>query len=153
MNINEFKEIIEFAIGNENEASEFYEDVSNKVKNTQLKDMFMRFANDEKNHSKLLQNYLSKSPESFHFKKSVDYKFSESVDKPKLSLQMHPADAFALAMKNEEEAVQLYTELAGFSEDPMIQKTFHELAEMERGHKLKMEKAFKDITFSPDWGM
>jgi len=113
----------------------------------------MRFAEEERGHRRLLEGFFSKDPASFHFSESTDYKFSESVDKPKLSIDMHPADAIAFAMKNEEEAMQFYTTLADLSKDPMIQKTFHELAEMERGHKHKMETAFNNITFPADWGM
>jgi rubrerythrin len=153
MDIDEFKKTIKFAIAGEVEAQIFYKEVSKAVESPQLKDMFMEFSEDEKQHAQILKGYLSKDPESFQFDGSNDYKYSETVDKPKLSLSMHPADAFAFAMKNEEEAVELYTKLSEIATDPMIKKTFQELANMERGHKTKMENSFKNVTFSADWGM
>ena len=148
-----FEEIIKFAIGNEIEAQEFYSKAAEKVKTPQLKDMFNGFAEDEKSHEKLLNGYLKKGPKKMHFKQSFDANFATSVDKPKLSVSMHPADALALAMKNEEEAMDFYTYVADLTDDKQEKKVFMELAEMERGHKLKMEKAFKNVTFSADWGM
>ncbi len=153
MKKTEFEKIINFAIGNEIEAQEFYSQAAEKVKSPQLKDMFNGFAEDEKNHEKLLKGYLKKGPDKMHFKESFDANFAASVDKPKLSVSMHPADALALAMKSEEEAMDFYTYVADLSNDSGEQKVFKELAEMERGHKLKMEKAFKNVTFSADWGM
>jgi rubrerythrin len=48
-----------------------------------------------------------------YFSESRDYKVAETVDEPELSMDMKPADAFALAMKKEEEAMKQYTEMAG----------------------------------------
>ena len=151
MNLNQYKEIIEFAIAGEIEAQEFYKDAANKVSVPYLKDMFEKFAKEEKGHEKILKGILVKDTINQYFKESTDYKVAETVEKPKLSTDMKPADAIALAMKNEEEAMKQYTDLAEACLDPSQKKVFLDLAAMERGHKLIMEKAFVDIGYAELW--
>jgi len=64
---------------------------------------------------------------------------------------MKPADAIALAMKKEEEAMNLYLSLAESCKDEAQKQIFKDLAAMERGHKFKMEKAFVDIGYPEVW--
>ena len=151
MNLNQYKEIIEFAIAGEIEAQEFYKAAANKINDPYLKKMFEKFAKEEKGHEKILKGILVKDTINQYFKESTDYKVSETLEKPKLSTDMKPADAIALAMKNEEEAMKQYTDLAEACLDPSQKKVFLDLAAMERGHKLIMEKAFVDIGYAELW--
>ena len=151
MNLNQYKEIIQFAIAGEIEAQEFYKAAANKINDPYLKKMFEQFAKEEKGHEKILKSILSKDTINQYFKESTDYKVAETVEKPKLSTDMKPADAIALAMKNEEEAMKQYTDLAEACLDPSQKKVFLDLAAMERGHKLIMEKAFVDIGYAELW--
>ncbi len=64
---------------------------------------------------------------------------------------MKPADAIALAMKNEEEAMKQYSVLADACSDHDLKNVFLDLAAMEREHKFKMEKAFVDIGYPEVW--
>ena len=151
MNLNQYKEIIEFAIAGEIEAQEFYKVAANKINDPYFKEMFEQFAKDEKGHEKILKGILSKDTINEYFNESTDYKVAETVDTPKLSTDMKPADAIALAMKKEEEAMKQYTDLAEACLDPGQKKVFLDLAAMERGHKLKMEKAFVNIGYTEVW--
>jgi rubrerythrin len=151
MNLNQYKEIIEFAIAGEIEAQEFYKVAANKINDPYLKEMFEQFAKDEKGHEKILKGILSKDTINEYFNESTDYKVAETVNTPKLSTDMKPADAIALAMKKEEEAMKQYTDLAEACLDPGQKKVFLDLAAMERGHKLKMEKAFVNIGYTEVW--
>jgi len=151
MNLNQYKEIIEFAIAGEIEAQEFYKVAAYKINDPHLKEMFEQFAKDEKGHEKILKGILSKDIINQYFNESTDYKVAETVDTPKLSTDMKPADAIALAMKKEEEAMKQYTDLAEACKDFGQKKVFLDLAAMERGHKLKMEKAFIDIGYVEVW--
>jgi rubrerythrin len=151
MNLDQYKEIIKFAISSEIEAQEFYKAAANKINASYLKEMFEKFAKDEKVHEKILTGILSKDTINQYFGESTDYKVAETIDKPKLSTDMKPADAIALAMKNEEEAMKQYTDLAAACLDPNQKKVFLDLAAMERGHKHIMEKAFVDIGYAELW--
>jgi rubrerythrin len=151
MNLEQYKQIIEFAIVGEKEAQEFYTAAAYKVNDPYLKQMFEQFAQDEKGHEKILKGILSKDAIGLYFNEGEDYKVSETVDAPKLTTDMNPADAIALAMKKEEEAMKQYNDLAEACKDPGQKTVFLDLAAMERAHKLKMEKAFVDIGYTEVW--
>ena len=146
-----FKKIVDMAIANEIEAWGFYQAASEKIKEPHLKEMFQGFAREEKGHELLLRNLLSRGTMSLNFKETTDYKVAETVDEPRLSLDMKPADAIALAMKKEERAMKEYNWLAEQCEDAAEKKVFLDLAAMERGHKLQLEEMFVDIGYPEVW--
>jgi rubrerythrin len=151
MNKNAFYETLIYAISNEVEAEEFYLEASRKLSDPFLKELFLRLSREEKRHQRILEGFQEKTPVDFHFKEVPDYRVSEHVERPRLSTAMKPADALALAMKNEEEAMNHYTRLADSVSDTEMKRVFYELAAMEREHKFSMEKAFVDIGFPEVW--
>jgi rubrerythrin len=150
MQVEEYKKIISVAVGNEIEAYEFYAGVSEKVKNSSLKAIFKELADEEKKHKNSLEGFLS-DLRPMRFDEKKDYKISETVEKPRLSLDMKPSDAIALAMKNEEEAMNIYTDLANCSSDQEQKKVFQALAKMEQGHKARLEDMFTNMAFPEVW--
>lgn len=151
MTLEEYKKIISDAINNEEDAYLFYSDVAQKSKDKNISSIFEGFAKDELSHKVLLKGYLSGAVKSLKFDTTADYKVAESVDKPKLSIDMKPADAIALAMKNEEEAMNMYTEFASLSTDEEQKETFLNLAKMEQGHKAKLEDLYVGIAYTEVW--
>lgn len=150
MQAEKYKGIISIAVGNEIEAYEFYQGVSEKVENSSLKAIFKELANEELKHKTLLEGFLT-NLRPMHFDVNKDYKISETVEKPRLSVDMKPADAIALAMKNEEEAMKMYTELANSSSDQEQKEAFLALAKMEQGHKTRLEDTFTNMAFPEAW--
>ena len=151
MNLSEYKEIIKQAIANEVEARKFYDDAANTLKDPYLKKLFAGLAEEEKKHRDILTKIYTSNTMDRYFSESRDYKVAETVDEPQLSMEMKPADAFALAMKKEEAAMKQYTEMAGMCDDDGKRQVFLDLAAMERDHKLKMESAFIDIGYPEVW--
>jgi rubrerythrin len=151
MDMQAYKKIIEQAIKDEVVASIFYQDAANKVEDPHLKKMFAELSEDEKGHKRILEKILTSESIKQYFKDSVDFKVSETVDKPELSTKMKPADAIALAMKNEEYAMRQYRQMADACDDPEKKRIFEDLAAMERGHKHKLEKAFVGIGYPEVW--
>ncbi|HZK83081.1 MAG TPA: hypothetical protein VFC58_00080 [Desulfosporosinus sp.] len=74
-----------------------------------------------------------------HFDESADYKVSETVDKPKLSLNMKPSDALALTMKNEEDAMNMYAAFASASSDQSQKDMFTDLSVWKKVIKQKLK--------------
>jgi rubrerythrin len=64
---------------------------------------------------------------------------------------MKPADAIALAVKNVQEAMDMYTKMADCSTDAEQKKMFQSLANMEQGHKVKLEDTFTNMAFPEVW--
>ena len=149
--MQEYKKIVDMAIGEEIAASLFYQEASDTVEDPYLKKMFAELAEDERGHQRILETILNSDTIRQYFRTSVDLKVAETIDRPELSMQMKPADAVALAMKKEEEAMNQYLQMADACDDPEKKKVFEDLATMERGHKNKMEKAFVDIGYPEVW--
>jgi rubrerythrin len=151
MNLNEYKDIIKQAIANEVEARKFYDQAAKTLTDPYLKSLFNDLAEEEKKHRDILTKIISSDTIDRYFSESRDFKVAETMDEPELSMDMKPADAFALAMKKEEAAMKQYTEMANMCDDDGKRQVFLDLAAMERDHKLKMESAFIDIGFPEVW--
>ncbi len=151
MDEKEFGRIMDMAIAAEIEAYEFYKEVAETVSDKSLKVLFEEFAGEEKGHRLTLESLKTKQLQKFTFSGGADYKISESVPLPKLSLTMKPADAIALAMKKEEEAMDMYAGLAKAASDEDELHLFMNLAKMEQGHKAKMEDLYNQVAFAEVW--
>lgn len=137
----DYQSILSFAIENEVEAYDFYKSVSEKLSDANLKSIFADLAVEEQKHRTFLENLLS-GGKPLHFGPAVDYKVSETIQTPKLSIFMKPAESIALAIKKEEEAMALYTNLAKSATQPDKKETFEALANMEQHHKVKLEELY-----------
>ena len=151
MNLSEYKEIIKQAIANEVEAKKFYEEAAKTLTDPYLKKLFTSLADEEKKHRDILTRIVASNTIDRYFSETRDYKVAETMEEPELSMDMQPADAFALAMKKEEAAMKQYTEMAGMCDDAEKRQVFLDLAAMERDHKLKMESAFTDVGYPEVW--
>ena len=151
MKLSEYKEIIKQAIANEVEARKFYEDAARTLEDPYLKELFGKLADEEKKHRDILIQIHTSDTIDRYFTETRDYKVAETVNTPELSMDMKPADAFALAMKKEEEAMKQYTEMANLCDDADKRQVFLDLAAMERDHKFKMEEAFTNVGYPEVW--
>ena len=151
MNLIEYKDIIKQAIANEVEARKFYEDAANTLADPFLKTLFTTLAQEEKKHRDILTKIYTSNTIDRYFTETRDYKVAETMDEPELSMDMKPADAFALAMKKEEAAMKQYNEMAAMCDDEEKRQVFLDLAAMERDHKLKMEDAFTNVGYPEVW--
>ena len=134
-----YKKIIKFAIVNEIEAKELYEFMASKMKDSQLKKMFAKFAKDEERHKQILEKLLKQEKAALLFIKPIAFKVPEELKKPFVLSQMKPSEAFKIAIQNESEGMKLYTNLAESIEDPDKKTLFQNLAKMEADHKNKIE--------------
>jgi rubrerythrin len=151
MNQNEFKKIISQAIEREVEAFTFYSAISNKAKDKNLKSIFNTLAEEEREHRRTLEEFLAKAPEKMHFSESKDYKIVDALAMPPLTADLKPVEGLIIAIKNELEAMQMYTQLANASTDAAQKNIFLELASMERGHKSKLEDIYTNMAFPEVW--
>lgn len=151
MNADEFKKIISMAISREVESYTFYRGVSDKVKDPNLKKLFNELAGDETKHREFLQKLLSKDIKTIHIDSSKDFKVGDSLKTPALSPDMKPLDGLVVAIKKELEAMQMYTQLANASTDAEQKSLFQNLANMEKGHKSRLEDIYTNMAFPEVW--
>lgn len=142
---------LKFAIHNEVKAHQFYEAVAQRVKDASLKELFGDLAEEENRHKVILESFHGPDPSIKEFPELPDYHVAETMGDPELSIDMKPADAFALAMKKEQQAMELYNWMAGASADSRQKELLLELASMEKSHKFRMEQAFVDVGYPEVW--
>jgi rubrerythrin len=151
MNQGEYKKIISRAIELEVEAYTFYLAVSDKAKDENIKNLFNDLSREEQKHKLTLEGFLAKGPEKIHFSESKDYKIVDALPTPPLTMDLKPVEGLVIAIKNELEAMQMYTQLANASADEAQKNIFLELASMERGHKSKLEDLYTNMAFPEVW--
>jgi len=151
MDAKEFGQIMDMAIAAEIEAFEFYTEVAAAVTDANMKRVFSELAEEESGHKVSLERIKNKELQNFSFPAVTDYGISDTVETPPLSMKMKPADAIALAMKKEEEAMKMYTGLANAASDAEQKNVFNSLARMEAGHKAKMEDLYNQTAFPEVW--
>ncbi|MFA5347269.1 MAG: ferritin family protein [Methanoregula sp.] len=151
MKTDDAKKIISTAIDREVEAYTFYRTISDKVKDAALKKLFGELAGEEKQHREFLQGMLSKDVTKMHFDAKKDYKVVNAMQSPPLSADLKPIDGLVLAIKKELEAMQMYTQLAGLSTETEQKFLFTQLANMESGHKARLEDLYTEMAFPEVW--
>ena len=138
-------EILDFAIGEEQAAVDFYLQLAAQSKNKQTKKVFEEYAEEEMHHK---ANLLSiRETGSFHLPDTMvkDLRIAEYLVDVKPSASMSYQDALILAMKKEKAAFRMYTKLAEKAEDPDVKARFSKLAIEESKHKLAFEIEYDDF--------
>ncbi len=151
MNAEEYRKIISNAIDKEVESYTFYKSTADKAKSPVVKTMFNELAADEKTHREILQAFLAKDAKMLHFNASHDYRVVDDSSTPKLTPDLKPVDGLVLAIKKELAAMQMYTQFAKASSNPEQRMVFEQLANMERGHKARLEDIYTNMAFAESW--
>ena len=150
MTVEDYKKILAMAVANEIAAHDFYKSVCEKTSDNNLKYIFAELAEEELKHKVFLESFLT-GGKPLYFAEVTDYKVTETIEKPKPSVEMKPADAIGLAMKEEEEAMHMYRELANPSTNPDQKEMFLALSNMERSHKVKLEELYMTVGYPEVW--
>lgn len=151
MKNKKIREIIKFAIDNEIESYDFYKNAAQKIEDDQLKEVFNSLAKEEKMHEKYLIEFLESDSNKIVLNEFTDYDIAETLDTPELSVDMSFSDAIKLAIKKEEEAMDMYQSLAKDSNDNEAKNLFIGLREMEQMHKAKLEEIYMEVGYAEVW--
>ena len=144
MNRENFDKIIDFAVEREKAAVDFYHELQGKAKFEAQKEMLKEFEEMEKGHIVILENIRKKGFENLDEKKIIDLKISDYIVPVEPSDDMDYQDILIIAMKREEAATKLYSDMAARFPGSDIQKMFLRLSVEEAGHKLKFEKLYDE---------
>jgi rubrerythrin len=148
MDTQELTRVFSLATQRELEANAFYSRVAKTSGNADVKKVFEQLAQEEMGHFELLEKLRIDPtlPMKITAPKQ-DYKLAEATELPAFSDAMKPADAIALAMKKEQQAVEFYRGLSDAATDTQMKDVFNNLANMELGHKHRLENVFVDIGY------
>jgi rubrerythrin len=144
MDLNNFKEVITFAIRKEAEAYNLYTTYSQLSKNPGTKVMFQELAKEEQKHREILEGVKKEDLTAYKLEKIPDMKISDFIDEQEFSPDMDFASALRLAIKREEYALKLYNHMAQGTDDDQLKKLFSTLAQEESKHKLRLENEYDE---------
>jgi len=144
MTKDKFNEVIDFAIDNEKNAVKFYQDLQTKTKFQAQKEMLKELENMEKGHIVILENIRSRGMGKVKVKEVTNLNISEYIVEVKPYENMTYQDILIVAMKKEEQAEKLYTDMAGNFQGTELETLFLKIASEEAGHKLHFETLYDE---------
>lgn len=144
MKLNTVDEILDFAIEKEQDAHDFYTELSGKMDRPYMKKVFDGFAAEELGHKKKLEGIKAGKLMATAEKKVLDLKIGDHLVDIELSSDIGFQDALIVAMKAEKAAFKLYTDLAATTDNAELQATLLALAQEEAKHKLRFEIEYDD---------
>lgn len=142
-NIND---ILDFAIGEEEVAVNFYTQLASQSKNEEIRAVFLSFAQEEMGHKAKLLDVKANGQAVFGASgPGLDLKIADYLVDMKPRPDMSYPEALILAMKKEKAAFKLYTALADRMLDQAMKQLFYLLAQEESKHKLRFEIEYDDV--------
>jgi rubrerythrin len=141
-------EILDFAVGQEEQAAQFYTGLAGRMDRPWMSEIFKEFAKEEMWHkSKLLEIKSGKRLMSAK-EKVLDLKIGDYLVDVEPSDHMDYQQALVVAMKKEKKAFKMYIDLAGVTDDSNLQTVFMSLAQEEAKHKLRFEIEYDDYVMT-----
>ena len=138
------EQVIKFAIEREDTAYRLYKRAAELSTSIASKKMFEELAREEATHKDVFSRIdedkaeghkLCTLPESSIAKYLADVPFRENLSY---------SEILANALKTEENAYQLYKAAAGMADDPKIQKVLMNFADVELGHRRRLESIYEE---------
>ncbi len=139
------QEILDFAIEREQEAHDFYVDLSKKMDHPHLSKVFNEFAREELGHKAKLEAIKSGRIEWQQPKKVIDLKIADYTVEVNPEAVVDYQQALIVAMKREKTAFRLYMDIADSADDENIKSLFVNLANEEAKHKMRFEVEYDEI--------
>ena len=144
MTIQEFNEILDFAVQREQEAVSFYRDLQHHVKFQDQIQMLKELEAMEMGHIIVIESIRKKGVVESEIYKVPNMKISEYLTVDVDSLDLTYQNVLIKAMKREEAAVKLYTEMSIKFGDSDVSTLFRKLASEEAQHKNHFEKIYDE---------
>jgi rubrerythrin len=138
-------EILDFAIGQEEQAFEFYTGLSDRMDRPWMSKIFKDFAKEEMGHKRKLLDIKAGKRLIPAERKVLDLKISDYLVDVETGPGMGYQEALVLAMKKEKKAFKMYTDLAAAIDDENLQAAFMALAQEEAKHKLRFEIEYDEF--------
>jgi len=150
MELSNFQEVLTFAIRKEADAATLYETYANKVSNPGIKKMFEELNKEELGHKKILEGVTEQKVDEYKLTAVPDLKISEYSQEQEFRPEMNFQEALLLAIKREENSLNLYNNLIKSTDSPQLQKLFQTLAQEEAKHKLRLETEYDEHVYKWD---
>lgn len=138
------EEIIEFAVSREETAYRLYKSAAEKTTSIAARKMFEELAAEEAGHKEVFSRIDLAKSEQYRFNQIPDMKIAEYMTDIPFRSDLSYQEILMFAMKAEEHAYQLYRAAAEATDDPQLKKTLQVFADVEKGHKLRIESIYDE---------
>ena len=146
--MKEFKsidDILEFAIGQEQGAIDFYSELARGARSNEMKEVFLEFAGEEMKHKQRLNRIREEGVFTMPKQVVADLKIADYVVAAEPKPGMSYEEALVIAMKREKSAFKLYMTLADRAPNDELKNVFQALAMEESKHKLRFELEYDEF--------
>ena len=133
---------LDFAIGEEEAAQAFYDDLASRVTQPGVKEVLLQFAEEERGHKLKLLDIKSGQKLLSAEKEVTDLKIGDYLVEADATGDVEYQEALIIAMKKEKAAYVMYTNLAAATPDPGVRDVFLGLSREEANHKLRFEMEY-----------
>ncbi|RKY85758.1 rubrerythrin [candidate division KSB1 bacterium] len=145
MHFSGFEDVIRFAIEKEEEAMNFYKELSKTARNPAMESVFLEWSSVEKKHKELLENLKISDTGGAKIENITDLKIGDYLVDVEQRPDMSYQDALILAIKREEKSFKLYSDLEARCKEKTLCDTFNHLKQEEAKHKLKLETEYDEF--------
>lgn len=137
-------EVIKFAVQREETAVRLYTKAAQMTTNIGARKMFEEFVAEETGHIKVFSQMDIAKAEQYKASTIPDMGISKYLVDIELKPDMTYPQILQFAIKTEENAYQLYKSAAEATEDPQLKKTLEVFADVELGHKKRVEAIYDE---------
>jgi len=137
--------ILNFAIAGEQEAIEFYTELSRQTNNEYMKEVFEQFAREEMGHKVKLLKVKNDGLNNQWVEKVNDMMIADYLVDLLPTPGMNYQEALIIAMKKEKAAYKLYMTLSEKTSNTELKNILIGLANEEAKHKLRFELEYDEF--------
>lgn len=136
------EEIVKFAVQREEEAVQLYTEAARLSNDIASRKMFESFVAEETGHKTVFSNIDLARSEQLRTQKMPDMGISRYLVSIPLRPNMSYPEILQYAIKTEDSAYNLYKAAADATDDPQLKKTLEVFAQVELGHKKRIEDLY-----------
>ena len=142
--MNTVEEILDYAIDQEQQAADFYENLAGRVEKGGMKEILLEFSAEEQRHKQRLLAVKSGEHELTPEQEVLDLKISDYLVEVDATVDISYQDALIVAMKRERAAYELYSDMAAKLPESHLREVIVGLAKEEARHKLFFESEYDE---------
>lgn len=142
-------QLLNRAIGKEEEARMLYEIYADKVEDAQGKKLLRELAKEELGHKLALEKVDPENPGTFSATEISGGEFGEFFDRPAISKEATMQEVLRFAIAEETDAFSFYNALTKYTKDESFLDLLKKLAGEEKKHKQRLERMYDDM-FQPE---
>lgn len=142
--MNTVDEILDYAISQEQQASDFYASLATRAEKAGMKEILLDFAAEEMRHKERLLAVKNGEHELTPEQEVLDLKISDYLVEVDATDDISYQDALIVAMKRERAAYELYSDMAEKVPESHLKEVLEGLAREEAKHKLFFESEYDE---------